>query len=390
MNHLERFRAICRNEPVDYVPIFGFPGAPGMAGGCREKTHDRLIATGMPAQVGGRSSLTRGMVDLEGWRRFWGTTGPMKCDISLGKGAPGFKKTHRIEGEYEIIESESGAITRQVLDNDITYSMPEFVRYPVRDRASWEFYKERTTPTRILNIAEVEDQCRQYDRRDLPLLVSAGSTWGGGLRSLMGTELACTILYDDPELAHEILDHQFRLREKTLFPLIERLRPEIIQAGEDCCYNHGCLISPKHFEAFCSPFYRRLVQLKEAVGAEMVAVDCDGNVMELVHWLAALGVNALFPFEVKAGNDLFALRESHPEFIMLGWLEKEVINEGNEAMIEPEIRSKVPPLLETGRYFPNGDHGIQPLVTYDNLCIFMTLLHEVTGNPEGEFPRKEK
>ncbi len=71
----------------------------------------------------------------------------------------------------------------------------------------------------------------------------------------------------------------------------------------------------------------------------------------------------------------------------MGWLEKESVNEGNEETIEREIMSKVPPLLDRGRYLPNGDHGIQPLVTFDNMCRFMTLLHEVTGNPEGEFPR---
>ena len=71
----------------------------------------------------------------------------------------------------------------------------------------------------------------------------------------------------------------------------------------------------------------------------------------------------------------------------MGWLEKEVVNEGNGHLIEEEIMSKVPPLLAKGRYFPNGDHGIQPPVTFENLCRFMTLLHEVTGNPEGEFPR---
>ena len=57
--------------------------------------------------------------------------------------------------------------------------------------------------------------------------------------------------------------------------------------------------------------------------------------------------------------------------------------------IAHEIESKVPRLLKSRRYFPNGDHGIQPLVTFPNLCRFMTLLHEVTGNPEGEFPRIE-
>ena len=36
---------------------------------------------------------------------------------------------------------------------------------------------------------------------------------------------------------------------------------------------------------------------------------------------------------------------------------------------------------------PNGDHDIQLPVSFENLCKFMTLLHEVTGNPEGTFPR---
>lgn len=87
----------------------------------------------------------------------------------------------------------------------------------------------------------------------------------------------------------------------------------------------------------------------------MLALDSDGNVMELAPLVEECGVNCLHPFEVKAGNDL----------------------------------SKVPPLLAQGRYFPNGDHGIQPLVSFENLCKFMTLLHEVTGNHEGEFPRIE-
>jgi hypothetical protein len=99
------------------------------------------------------------------------------------------------------------------------------------------------------------------------------------------------------------------------------------------------------------------------------------------------GANAIFPWEVKSNNDLFRVREKHPEFIMLGGLEKEVLNEGNESLIEEEIMSKVPSLLKTGRYFPNGDHGIQPFVTFENLCKFMTLLHEICNNPEGQFPR---
>ncbi|MGQ9652153.1 MAG: uroporphyrinogen decarboxylase family protein [Phycisphaerae bacterium] len=173
----------------------------------------------------------------------------------------------------------------------------------------------------------------------------------------------------------------------SLYPLIERLRPEVVKFDEDLCYNHGMLLSPAHFEEFCAGYYREVCGFVKSLDIPLRVVDTDGNAMKFTGIIEALGVNAICPYEVKAGNDLFKLRQEHPEFVMFGWLEKEVVNEGNEELIEPEIMGKVPALLKADRYFPNGDHGIQPLVTFPNLCRFMTMLHEVTGNPEGTSPR---
>ena len=385
MNDLERFKAICHGEACDYVPIFGFPGAPGMSGGAMAKTHRRLVETGMPEWVDGCHRLG-GAASTETWCRYWGTTQPIGIDFFPAEPARGFKTERRTEGEWEIIESESGELTRQLVDNDITYSMPEFIVYPVRDRASWEFYRDRATPGPLWPGQRMEQECRRFDERDRPLAISVGGTWGS-LRSLMGPEAACTVLYDDPGLAREILDYLAWNRRTYAIPLIERLRPEIVAGWEDMCYNHGMLISPQHFREFCAAAYREIAQVARDCGADMVAVDCDGNVMELVGLLEECGVNASYPCEVKAGNDLFELRRRHPDFILMGWLEKESVNEGNKHLIAEEVLTKVPPLLEKKRYFPNGDHGLQPLATFRNLCVFMTLLHEATGNPEGEFPR---
>ena len=386
MTHLERFKAVCHFEQPDYVPIFGFAGAPGMSHGAMRKTHERLVETGMPDWVDGCMSLShRG--SSETWQKYWGTTGPVYLDFHPSdKGGPGIASETRVEGDREVIEYETGALTRQVIDNDVTYAMPEYVRYHIRDRASWEFYRDRTAGGPMWSADRIEEACRRFDGRDKPLCVSVGSTWGR-LRGLMGPYAASTILYDDPDLAHEIIDFYAKETETYLAPVIERLRPEILGAGEDCCFNHGMLLSPEHFDRFCAPSYRMFGELARDCGADMLAIDTDGNAMELLPLVEACGVNAIYPFEVKAGNDLFVLRERHPEFILMGWLEKEVVNEGNTKTIEPEITSKVPRLLESGGYFPNGDHGIQPPVTFEDLCRFMTLLHEVTGNPEGEFPR---
>ena len=386
MNDLERFLAVVHFEKPDYVPIFGFPGAPGMSGGCMKTTHDRLVATGMPAHVGAVWNLSTGVRDLESWYRYWGTTGPLVSDIDLKRGVQGFRETRRIEGDFEIIESESGAVTRQVIDNDITYSMPEFIEFPVRDRDSWERYKRHMTPSDIMPPDEMEAHCKTYDDRDRPLSVGAGGGYGY-LRSLLGPERLSLTFHDDPELLHDMMDWQRDMVRTCRFPLIERLRPEIVQSWEDCCYNHGMLCSPSHFDTFAGPYYREVCAFARDCGAQLLTIDTDGNAMQFAGVVEPWGINGIYPWEVKAGNDLFAVREQHPEMVLFGWLEKEVVNEGNAHLIEPEITSKVPPLLEKGGYFPNGDHGLQPWVTFENLCKFMTLLHEVTGNPQGEFPR---
>jgi len=387
MTDRERFLAVVKNEPRDYVPIFGFVGAPGVSAGCMKKTYERLRATGMP-DVGGCWGPDGATPDLTGWYRYWGTTGPITPEFFPAEPSPGIANERRIVDGFEIIEYESGARTRQVLDNDITYSMPDFQVYHVRDRASWKYYRDHMTPGAPWSAGRLDAACGKLDARTQACAVNVGSTWGM-IREMMGPENASTILYDDPDLVREMIEWQDWKRRTYVFPLVERLRPEILQADEDNCYKSGMLISPRHFRELCMPTYTEIAGIARDCGVAMVAVDSDGNTHELIPLLVECGVNALFPFEAKADNELMGLRARFPEFILMGWLEKEVLNEGNERMIRPELMAKVPRLLATGRYLPNGDHGIQPLVTFPNLCRFMTLLHELTGNPAGDYPRMQ-
>lgn len=383
MTDRERFITVCRGQQPDYVPIFSFPGAPGMGYFPMKQIRVALLESGMPEHVGA------GEDGALSWDRYWGTTGPVFPSFGLAQPGPGITSELRVENGWEIEEWETGARTRQFADNDNVYAMPDFQIYHVRDRKSWECYRERTAPRGTRPNAEVESDLASFNPGERPVAIQIGSPWTtwGLLRELMGPERACTIMYDDPALAHEIIDTGLADFENYTVPFIERLRPDILQATEDICYNHGMLISPGHFEEFCAPYYRRAAEVARDCGVEMLAIDTDGNAMEFVSLAERTGVNAVFPFETKSSNDLFALRKRYPNFILMGWLEKETVNAGNGHLIEQEIMSKVPGLLTKGRYFPNGDHSIQPLVDFDNLCRFMTLLHEVTGNPEGEFPR---
>ena len=75
-----------------------------------KKTHDRLVATGMPAHVGGFGAPGK-VADVNSWKEYWGTADPLTLNFNLKKDIHGFKTTSRIEGEFEIIESENGSVT---------------------------------------------------------------------------------------------------------------------------------------------------------------------------------------------------------------------------------------------------------------------------------------
>lgn len=396
MNDIERFKSIVRFEKPDYVPIFAFPGAPGMSwGAVHEPIRQHLVEQGMPEWVGKYNCEKEGVYSYgmylknsaqESWMKYWGTTGPIWLTSYPFDDLAALKYEIHYEGEFEIIEYETGAVTRQVINNENIYTMPEFREFHVRDRKSWEYYRDRMTPGPLWSEEKIETKYEKYYNRIKPLCIHLLSTYGS-YRDLVGPYNAGVFLYDDPELVHEIIEWENYNRRTYIYPLVKKLKPEILAMYEDCCYKNGMLLSPKQFREFCSPIYVEINKIAKENGVDMLVVDCDGNIRELVQLLEECGVNAMFPFEQKADNNILKIRKEHPNFIIMGGLEKEVVNEGNDYLIRDEIMSKVPAMLEKGGYFPNGDHSIQPLVTFENLCKFMTLLHEVTGNPEGEFPR---
>ena len=370
MTDIERFLAVIHFEKPDYWPLFNAPGL----GYIHEGALPRLHEEGLPEHVN----------NSETWMKFWGQCG-FDSAGSLGRDHIGIKSESWVEGEFEFSRSETGAFTRQVLNNHLVYSMPEFIEFDVRDRASWEKYRDLCTPR---SKADVEEQAERIDSHTRPLRVGGGGTWGC-VRQLMGPERALLAVYDDPGLVREIVEwHTWQFEEFTV-PVIERYRPEIVDLWEDFCYNHGMLISPATFRDLCAPHYRKVAEVCNDCGVELIIVDSDGKVDEYILLLEEMGFNGVWPNEQVCGNDLLAYRERQPDFIFAGGIEKEIANAGNGHRIMEELFPKVPAMIAKGGYLPMFDHALQTLAGFDELCCVMTLLHEICGSEDlGDFPRK--
>ncbi|MBT3374662.1 MAG: hypothetical protein HN742_16250 [Lentisphaerae bacterium] len=369
MTELERFLTVVRFDQPDYWPLINAPGLGYVHQGGLPKLHQE----GLPEEVN----------SFETWLTYWGQCG-FENVAGIGREAPGIASESWIEGEFEYVRRETGALTKQVLDNAITYSMPEFIEFDVRDRPSWETFRELSTPR---SNHDIEAQAALLDNRTRPARVAAGSTWGN-VRSWMGPERALLGIYDETALIREMIEWQTWLFEEFTVPVIERYRPEVVSMWEDFAYNHGMLISPATFRDLCVPHYRRVVEVAKDCGAELLIVDCDGKVDEYCLLLEEVGFNGCWPMEQVCGNDLLRYRERQPEFIFAGGVEKEVCNTGNGARIESELFPKIPEMLAKRGFLPMFDHALQTDVGFDELCHCMTLLHQICGSENlGEFPR---
>jgi len=372
MNDLERFKAVVTFAEPDYWPILRLHGL----GGVYPPGRVKLIREGMPDTVN----------DLFSWCDYWGLLTVVDAQ-PLGVGVPGLREERRIEGEFEFIKYETGAFTRQVVNNDNTYSMPDFVAFHVRDRESWEFYKTRITPTGK-DLRRIEQQLEKYRNRTRPLCMKVGGSWGV-VRNFMGPERALTMIYDDPELLKDIIDHLLWIQEEFAFPVIRALRPEVLHTFEDICYKNGMMISPGDFKTFCGHYYRRIAEVGRNCGAILLNVDSDGKVDEFCRVLEELGFNGCCPMEQACGNDVAQYRKQQPRFIFAGGVEKGIVNTGDKRDINELLHSTMPERLKGGGYFPMFDHRLQPMVDFKKLCQCMTVLHEICGSATGTFPRSD-
>ncbi len=383
MNQRERFLAVFNYQPVDRCPIWDF--------GFWTETLARWRGEqGLPADANPD--------DFFGMDRQWVYSGLITALL------PHFPYTVlEDQGEIQITLGGDGVIARGPKDQT---SMPDFIGYTLKDRATWEeHYKWRLDPDMPGHIPpEFIQNC--YDvwpdsKRDFPILVHCGSVFGD-LRNWLGLENFSYIQVDDPPLFREMVETIGNCIAVTL----DRALATAQKAGvtfdmghfwEDICYNHGPLINPQTFVEIGIPQIKRITDICRKYGVPFFSVDCDGKVDELILPWREAGVSTMFPIEIGDWADPLELRRRFgKELTMMGGVDKRTMARSRkeiDAMID-----RLTPLVEEGGFLPTPDHRVPPDVSLDNYIYYLNRIKQVWGKglsdvrPTGtpEKPKKKR
>lgn len=363
MTHRERWLAALHFQLVDHIPDEEF--------GYWDDTFRVWHEQGLPREID----------DNEKADLYFGFAPRAAVPVDYGLRPPFERKVLEDRGEQLLIQDEHGALCLVYASGQS--SIPHFLEFRLKDRESWERdFKPRLDPDdpgRLPPEAELERLKREWAARDYPLGISIGSLFGW-IRDWAGFEGATMMVYDDPELLEEMMETITRVVTRVISRIAPYVDLDFGAGWEDMCFNQGPMISPRDFARLMVPRYRRITEVLNEHGCDIVYTDCDGNINQLVPlWLEA-GVNCMFPVEVAAGTDPIALRDKYgKQVLLLGGVNKRALIEGKEA-IRREMK-RIAPYVREGGWIPHVDHRVPPDVTFENYLYYLDLKRDTFGIP---------
>ena len=376
MNTRERLLATLNFEPCDHPPYWEWAYWP--------ETMDRWYNEGLERQVGYPASMLKSE-PLNGgagdWRPPMPREGDAKRELCLDEGffhppvwgripLPYEKLILEDNAEFQI-QRDTDGVTKKILKD--TMSMPMFISYPIKSRKDWDEMKanlntnfsDRIPPDWDLVTATLRDSQRSFPVS----LLGFPEGLFGQLRELMGVDYLLYSMYDDPDLIHDILDVMTDLWIGLWEEQVAQFEVDSVTFWEDMCYRAGPLISPKMFQTFLSPRYKRLTDAGKSMGIQHYLVDTDGDMRKLIPLWIEAGITGLYPFEVQAGMNVDEIGVQYPNLVLFGGIDKREIDLGPEA-IDRELEKRLPTLLQRGGFIPTLDHHVTPEVSWQDFVYY--------------------
>ena len=374
MNARERFVKCNLFQDVDRVPLMEI----GVWGQALERWADE----GMPTDVDTTFNVLKGNEHFGLEHCEW-----MPVNVVA---YPRFETEVFEEDERTMVYRDGDGAVRRALKegqskSGTRASMDQFLEFAVKSRADFEEMKKRYDPHDPGRYPEDwDDRVKKYGSRDYAVALTGNGGFGfySMLRRWMGTEKACTIFYDDPALAEEMLDFLCEFFIAVTARALDEVDVDWHNYFEDFAFKTGPLVSPKIFKRFLLPRYRRINDHLRGRGVDIISLDSDGNIEVLLPMIIESGINHICPLEQAAGMDAVRIRKEYgTAFAMLGSIDKRELAKGKKE-IENELLRQVPFLMETGGYIPTVDHTVPHDVSYANFMYYLELKNKIV---EGRY-----
>ena len=362
MNQRERFIRCMRFQKVDRIPNMEF--------GVWPDAITRWHGEGLPKWVTEINTLTDFFRMDRSFRHTWmdinDVVYPVPVETIVEDG-----------GSWEIVKNDIGLHAKRT---KTMRAVPQHIRYPIVDVNDYNEIRKRLDPNDPGRYGpEYENDLfgRTY-RGEVRSVTLSGLC--GFIRDNMGLENYWLAIYNEPELLIKIMDDRVAMAKSVFNKAFSLKGIDFIQIWEDMAYKVGPMVPPKFMDEHMVPRYQEIVSAFKKGGAEIVMMNCDGNLDFIIPVIQKSNIDGVYPCEIAAGSDPVKLRKMFPGVALMGGIDKRVVAfEGKEG-VRKELR-RLQPVINDGGYIPYIDHFIPPDISFDTFCYYMELKAELLQNP---------
>jgi hypothetical protein len=366
-----------RFERVDHAPFCEFLGY-------WEETINRWYKEGLPTWItlsaSGPSEFTgpglcgsRSLSGVYAVADYFGLEKKTRLGIDFAP-IPRFTNVVLEDTDRYRIDIDEAGIKRKILKQGTT--IPGYIEHPVKSAEDFRKIKERFNPKDPRRYPKnwSDEQIEFLRNLDVSVGLVFPGFFGQG-RTFMGQREFLLAFYKSPKLIHEIFEFWENFLEETMEEVANAKVLDYVVYWEDMCYKNGPQISPRHFEEFMLPYYKRFSNWIRRKGIDTIMVDTDGDANPIVDQFLEGGVNCMFPLEVASYMDVVELRKKYGKRLsLIGNIDKMAIAKGKTA-IDRELDRKIP-LTREGGFLPCVDHNVSPDISLKNYTYYVQSLKE--------------
>lgn len=239
---------------------------------------------------------------------------------------------------------------------------------PITSRADFDRY---VWPT----LEQVDFSALDYYAAHLPEGMQVMACLGGGPLEwgmhMMGPELYCTMVYDDPELIDEltalISEHQAAVcAAAASHPAVFA-----VATGDDWGFRTQTFLSPARMQALIFPAVKRLVDITHAHGKPFIFHSC-GNLTEVMDGLIdAVGIDGKHSFEEAVTPVAEAKRRWGSRVALMGGIDIDILTRADEPTLRAYVRGVLQACAPSGGYALGSGNSIPNFIPPRSLRIML-------------------
>jgi len=290
-----------------------------------------------------------------------------------------FNVTADLDFEPEILEETAetvltkdgnGATLRHHKLHDAT---PEHVDFTVKGRAAWEeLIQPQLMPERRRIAFEAYRKAKERARQAQRFFVWSGVNVFEIIKDVTGHEYMLMGMALDPDWVKDMALTYAQLTvdlQEILFA--EEGWPDGIWYYEDMGYKQHPFMSPRMYRDIIQPAHALTVGLAKAHKTPVIMHSC-GYVAPLLPGMIDAGIDCLQVIEVKAGMDLLKLYQDFGDRLsFMGGIDVRTLYTNDRAIIDAELMTKIPPVMQNFGYVLHSDHSIPNTVYYETYQYFI-------------------